>query len=85
MKLYAMTMKFPHASVAQKLFVIKSSMEKSFFSSFILFSESALPRYESYTILAGIPIITSNNLKITLWWITERKPLVYKNKTAVSG
>ncbi len=48
-----MTMKFPHASVAQKLFVTKSSMEKSFFSSFILFSESALPRYESYTILAG--------------------------------
>ena len=48
-----MTMKFPHASVAQKLFVTKSSMEKSFFNSFILFSESALPRYESYTILAG--------------------------------
>ena len=43
----------PHASVAQKLFVTKSSMEKSFFNSFILFSESALPRYESYTILAG--------------------------------
>lgn len=52
MKLYAITMKFPHASVAQKLFVTKSSMEKSFFSSFILFSESALPRYESYN-LAG--------------------------------
>ena len=28
-------MKFPHASVAQKLFVTKSSMEKSFFNSFI--------------------------------------------------
>ena len=48
-----MTMNFPHASVAQKLFVTKSSMEKSFFSSFILFSETALPRYESYMILAG--------------------------------
>ncbi len=28
MKLYAMTMKFPHASVAQKLFVTKSSFRK---------------------------------------------------------
>ena len=34
-KLYAITMKLPHASVAQKLCVTKSSMEKSFFSSFI--------------------------------------------------
>ena len=47
MKLYAITMKLPHASVAQKLFVTKSSMEKSYLSSFILFSESAPPRYES--------------------------------------
>ena len=53
MKLYAMTMKLPHASIAQKLCDTKSSIAKSFFSSLILFSESALPRYESYTILAG--------------------------------
>ena len=45
MKLYAMTMKLPHASVAQKLWNTKSSIEKSYFSSLILFSESALPRY----------------------------------------
>lgn len=32
MKLYAMTIKPPHASVAQKLFVAKSSMEKSYFN-----------------------------------------------------
>ena len=31
-KLYAMTIKPPHASVAQKLFVAKSSMEKSYFN-----------------------------------------------------
>ena len=55
MKLYAMTMKLPQASVAQKLCDTKSSIEKSYFSSLILFSESALPRYESYTILAGNP------------------------------
>lgn len=47
MKLYTITMKLPHASVAQKLFVTKSSMEKSYLSSFILFSESAPPLYES--------------------------------------
>ena len=48
MKLYAMTIKFPHASVVRKLLVTKSSMEKSCFNSLILFSESALPRYKSY-------------------------------------
>ena len=53
MKLYAMTMKLSQASVAQKLCDTKSSIEKSYLSSLILFSESALPRYESYTILAG--------------------------------
>ena len=36
MKLYAMTIKFPHASVAQKLSVTKSLMEKSYFSSLII-------------------------------------------------
>ena len=53
MKLYAITMKLPHASIAQKLFVTKSLMEKSYLSSLILFSESGHPRYESYIILAG--------------------------------
>lgn len=48
-----MTIKPPHASVAQKLFVAKSSMEKSYFNSLILFSESALPRYESLHNLGG--------------------------------
>lgn len=40
MKLYAMTMKLPQASVAQKLFETKSSIEKSHFNSLILFSET---------------------------------------------
>lgn len=53
MMLYAMTIKFPYASVAQKLLVTKSSIEKLCSYSLILFSESALPRYKSYTILAG--------------------------------
>lgn len=53
MKLYAMTIKFPPASVAQKLRETKSPGEKSYLSFFIPFPESALLLYVPYTALAG--------------------------------
>ena len=54
MNLYTMAMKYPDASVVQNLWDTKSSVVKSYFGSLILFSESALPRYESYMNFAEI-------------------------------
>lgn len=66
MKLYAMIIKFPQASVAQKLCDTNSSKEKSFFNSFILFSKSALPRYESYITFASKSKLVTRQLYLYL-------------------
>ena len=65
MKLYAVTMKFPHASVAQKLFVTKSSMEKSWLTRKTL----CLPKDHRQSIEKEVKIYNPSELSSKLLYL----------------
>ena len=65
MKLYAVTMKFPHPSVAQKLFVTKSSMEKSWLTRKTL----CLPKDHRQSIEKEVKIYNPSELSSKLLYL----------------